>query len=60
MEKILVLKYPIPDGQKVIEFNEAKYNQENKCTLTDKELHVTNECVIITYRIAPEFVVSVA
>lgn len=60
MEKLLVIKYPIPDGQKVIEFDEAKYNVDNKCTLMEKEIHVMSDCVIITYRIGSEFKVSVA
>jgi hypothetical protein len=49
MSKLLVLKFAIPDGQQVVEFDEDKYSEENNCTLVEKDIQVTNECIIITY-----------
>lgn len=60
MERMLVLKFAITQGQQVIEFDEVEYNKANKCTLMDKTIHITNEFVIITYQIGAEFIVSVA
>jgi hypothetical protein len=54
VERILVLKFPISDGNPKIDVDEEKYRKEVDGALKEKPVHVTNDFLIVTYIITPK------